>query len=82
LNEIRNGTISTNTLQTIDDKIKSLSLRSPIDITHLVGFRAMADNINKLACLTLPREPDVPEPVISTAIDRINGQEWDAVDNN
>ncbi|CAG8741605.1 6285_t:CDS:2, partial [Dentiscutata heterogama] len=26
--------------------------------------------------------PDDPEPIISTAINCINGQEWDAVDNN
>ncbi|CAG8562108.1 3845_t:CDS:1, partial [Dentiscutata heterogama] len=49
---------------------------------HLVGFRAMADNINKLACLTLPREPENPEPIISIAVDHINDQELDAVDND
>ncbi|CAG8810498.1 568_t:CDS:1, partial [Racocetra fulgida] len=82
LNEIRNGFISNNTLQTINDKIKSPSSRTPIDITHLVGFCSMADNINKLACLTLPQEPEDPEPIISTAIDHIDNQEWDAVEND
>ncbi|CAG8447118.1 15142_t:CDS:2 [Dentiscutata erythropus] len=82
LNEIRNGVISTNTLQVIDDKIKTPSSRSPIDTTHLVGFRAMANNINKLACLTLPQDPENPEPIISIAIDHINNQECDAIDND
>ncbi|CAG8483198.1 24129_t:CDS:2 [Gigaspora rosea] len=42
----------------------------------------MADNINKLACLTLPRGPEDPDPIISIAVDYINGQEWNAVDND
>ncbi|CAG8472462.1 5316_t:CDS:2, partial [Dentiscutata heterogama] len=63
----------------INDKVKIPSSCSSIDIMHLVGFRAMANNINKLACLTLPREPEDPEHIISTAIDY---QEWDAVDND
>ncbi|CAG8694016.1 1847_t:CDS:2, partial [Racocetra fulgida] len=47
-----------------------------------VGFRAMADNINQLACLSLPREPDDPEPSITTAIDHIDNQEYDAIEND
>ncbi|CAG8754361.1 14705_t:CDS:1, partial [Gigaspora rosea] len=46
------------------------------------GFRAMDNNINKLAYLTLPQEPENPKPIISIAIDHINGYEWDAINND
>ncbi|CAG8796535.1 24266_t:CDS:1, partial [Dentiscutata erythropus] len=42
----------------------------------------MADNINKLACLTLPQEPEYPDPIISTAVDYINDQEYNTLDND
>ncbi|CAG8776988.1 24638_t:CDS:2, partial [Cetraspora pellucida] len=78
LEEICAGIISPMTLQIINDKIKNPSSRSIIDTTHIVGSCAMADNINKLTCLALPLKPDDPEPIISTAIDHINCEEWDA----
>ncbi|CAG8618617.1 19235_t:CDS:2 [Cetraspora pellucida] len=82
LNEIRNGIVSPNTLQTVNNKIRLPSLCSPIDTTHLVGFHSIADNINKLACLTLPRESVDSEPVFLVAVDYINHQEWNVFDND
>ncbi|CAG8485246.1 14182_t:CDS:2, partial [Gigaspora rosea] len=80
--ELRSRIVSTNTLQIINNKIKTPSSRSPIDTTHLVGFRSMADNINSLVCLSLPRDSEDPDPIISTAVDHINGHEYDGIDND
>ncbi|CAG8709439.1 9564_t:CDS:2, partial [Dentiscutata heterogama] len=66
----------------IDDKIKTPLSLSPTDTMHLVGFRAMANNINKLACLTLLREPEDSDPVISTAVDYINSVCFMYLDND
>ncbi|CAG8724803.1 10814_t:CDS:1, partial [Gigaspora rosea] len=59
-------------MQIINNKIKTPSTRSLTDTTYLVGFRAMADNLNKLACLSLPQEYDNSEPFVATAIDLID----------
>ena len=82
LNEIRNGHITNEIMQIINNKIKTLSTRSPTDTTYLVGFHAMADNLNKLACLSLPQEYDNSEPFVATAIDLIDSQEIDPKNNN
>ncbi|CAG8468433.1 386_t:CDS:2 [Racocetra fulgida] len=71
-----------NILTSAWEKIKNLSLCSPTDTTHIVGFRAMADEINKLACLSFPSISQEFEPIISTAIDHINGEEYDPTENN
>ncbi|CAG8471758.1 20088_t:CDS:1 [Cetraspora pellucida] len=69
-------------LQTINNKIRSLSSCTPVDITHLVRFHSIADDINKLACLTLPQGPEDLEPIILIANNHIDNQECDAVENN
>ncbi|CAG8798100.1 19007_t:CDS:2, partial [Gigaspora rosea] len=46
------------------------------------GFHAIADNINRLTCLLLPRELDDYVPIIATAIDYINNQEYNAEEND
>ncbi|CAG8821135.1 29009_t:CDS:1, partial [Gigaspora margarita] len=42
----------------------------------------MADNLNKLACLSLSQEYENSEPLVATAIDFINSQEIDPINNN
>ncbi|CAG8794230.1 13421_t:CDS:1, partial [Racocetra fulgida] len=66
----------------IEEKVRNPSPRSTTDTTHIVGFRAMADEINKLACSSLPLGPEGLDPTVSIAIDHINGQEYDPYDNN
>ncbi|CAG8809429.1 26115_t:CDS:2, partial [Gigaspora margarita] len=82
LNEIRNEQISNDIMQIINNKIKTPSTRSPTDTTYLVGFHAIADNLNKLACLSLPQEYNNSELFVTTAIDFINSQEIDPINNN
>ncbi|CAG8647059.1 306_t:CDS:2 [Gigaspora margarita] len=69
-------------MQIINNKIKTLSTQSPTDTIYLVGFRAMADNLNKLACLSLPQKYNNSEPFVTTAIDLIDSQEIDPINNN
>ncbi|CAG8795971.1 35993_t:CDS:1, partial [Gigaspora margarita] len=42
----------------------------------------MTDNLNKLACLSLPQENENSEPFVATAIDFIDSQEIDSINNN
>ncbi|CAG8728546.1 9016_t:CDS:1, partial [Gigaspora margarita] len=47
---------------------------SVINTIHLVGFHAIADNINKITCLALLLESNDPDPMIVTAIDYVNSK--------
>ncbi|CAG8498959.1 25475_t:CDS:1, partial [Gigaspora rosea] len=42
----------------------------------------MADNLNKLAYLSLPQKYNNLEPFVATAIDLIDSQEIDSINNN
>ncbi|KAF0553709.1 ATP-dependent DNA helicase PIF1 [Gigaspora margarita] len=42
----------------------------------------MANNLNKFVCLSLPQEYGNSEPFVATAIDLINGQEIDPINDN
>ncbi|CAG8774924.1 3224_t:CDS:1, partial [Gigaspora rosea] len=69
-------------MQIINNKIKTPSTLSPTDTTYLVGFHTIADNLNKLACLSLLQEYDNLELFVATAIDLIDSQEINTINNN
>ncbi len=76
LQEIRLGSLSSQTINLINEKVLSYqnSITS-IDTTHICGFRNEADSINNLICGFLPIENISSEPLISVAVDYINNIE-------
>ncbi|CAG8817929.1 8517_t:CDS:1, partial [Racocetra fulgida] len=82
LEEICTRNISPATLQKNEEKIRNPSLQTPINTTHIVSFRSIADNINRIACSFLPFNSDELEPIILIAVDYINNQKYDLAENN
>lgn len=79
LQEIRMGTISTETWNTLQQRHSEFITRSPfhnlLNTTHIVGLRETAQQINRMVCNTLP----VPDNrfLISKATDVIDSTQWD-----
>jgi len=79
LQEIRMGSISTETWNTLQQRHSEFTTRSPIhnllNTTHIVGFRENAQQINRMVCNTLPVPND--QFLISKAIDVVDSVQWD-----
>ena len=77
LQEIRLGSLSSQTINLINEKVLSYQNSSTsIDTTYICGFRNEADSINNLICGFLPFFENISsEPLISVAVDYINNIE-------
>ncbi|KAF0526551.1 putative replicase/helicase/endonuclease [Gigaspora margarita] len=63
-------------------RIRVLLIEGLAQLPPVNGFHAMANNLNKLVCLSLSQEYENSEPFIATAIDLIDSQEIDPINNN
>lgn len=77
MQEIRVGSLSSQSINLINEKV--LSYQNSItstDTTYICGFRDEANSINNLICGYLPIFENISsEPLISVAVDYINGTE-------
>ena len=75
LQEIRLGSISSQTQQLINEKVLSYQNNTSINTTHICGFRHEADSINNLICGFLPTSENTSSGLISIAVDYVNNIE-------
>jgi hypothetical protein len=77
LQEFRVGSLSSQTINLINEKVASYqSSNISIDTTYICGFRHEADSINNLICGFLPTfTENTSGSLISTAVDYVNNEE-------
>src|SRR3954470_9964487 len=84
LEEIRMGNISQTTWNILQQRhsefLSQSAINTLLNITHIVGFRENAQQINRMICNLLP----VPENkfLISQAKDFVNSEQWDPSSSN
>jgi len=73
LEELRLGRLSEKSKLMINEKIKdSQNSRAMINTTHVVGLRAISQEINSFICENLPFSDQCSDPIVSMALDALN----------
>jgi ATP-dependent exoDNAse (exonuclease V) alpha subunit len=76
LQEVRFNQISEETWEKLNEKLNAPSdISSPLETTHIMGYRYMADTINKAIMNYLPID-ELDQPFTSFAEDRLNNELW------
>ncbi|CAB5298187.1 unnamed protein product [Rhizophagus irregularis] len=78
LQEIRFNQITNENWEKLKSKVIAPSdTKSPLETTHIMGYRSMADRINEIAMSYLPIDESYDLSFTSFALDKLDNESWD-----